>query len=222
MRTTFFILAFLFGFTTSFAQEGSLGGETTARTPGGNYIATVPATSLTFMMPPEAKTYKVNDLIQVRIVEEQEYSNTLNNQRKRSIKATSRLTGFFTLGGLFGLRKMQADELPEVGGEIDMKYQNNGNMSRKESFTKTIGCRVKTVYENNTMLIEGTRSMRVGEEMTKLHVSGIVRPEDIDATNAVESTKLVDYEMEEMPEGQVYDTGRRPWGTRLLEHWFPF
>ncbi len=227
MRTTVFIPAFIpafvFGLTTSFSQEGVLDGETTYRAPGGAYAATVPMTSLTFQMPPEAKTYKMNDLIQVRVFDEQVYANTVNNQRKKSITSTSRLTDFLTFKGVFGMPgRMDPEDLPAIGGEINVKYQNNANMNRNESYKTIVMCRVKNVHENGTLYIEGSNKRRIGEESSMIFVGGTVRPEDIDANGGVDSKFLNDYDIKEVPDGNVFDMVRRPWGTRWLEHWFPF
>ena len=223
MRSIVFVLAFIFGSTTSFAQSGRLVGETTLRQPDTGYAVTLPMASLTYQPEPKAKTYALNDLITVRVLEEQDYSNRLNNQRKKSIQATSTVTGFFKFNGLFKMpSKMDAEDLPEIGGSINMKYQNNGSMIRNERFKTTVRCKVKTIHPNGTMEIEGTKRRQIGEEMSILYVSGTISRDDIGPGDLVDSTQLADSDIYEVPEGQVYDTGRRPWGTRLIEHWSPF
>lgn len=223
MRTTLFLLTFYFGLSTSFAQEGVLVGDTTYRAAGGNYAATLPMTSLTYRAPPQARQYKLDDIVVVRVLEEQDYSNTANNQRKRDIKMTTRLSEFFTFGKVFGMpKKMDSEDLPGVAGEINIKYQNNGSMTRKERYKTTVTCRVKTVHDNGLLTIEGTKRRRNGEESQHLYVLGTADPRHIDAEGMIDSSMLLDSDIEDRPEGNVYDTVRRPWGTRILEHWSPF
>jgi flagellar L-ring protein precursor FlgH len=209
--------------TTSFAQNGRLVGDTTVREPDSGYVVTLPSVSLTYQPEPRAKTYAVNDYIKVLVLEEQDYSNRLNNQRKKSIQASSSITGMFKLNGLFHLPgKMDDSDLPEIGGEINMKYQNNGSMIRNERFKTTVKCRIKTIHPNGSMELEGTKRRQIGEEMSILYVSGTIARSDIGPNDTVSSTDMAESDIYEVPEGQVYDTGRRPWGVRLLEHWSPF
>ncbi|MDR2705174.1 MAG: flagellar basal body L-ring protein FlgH [Planctomycetaceae bacterium] len=39
--------------------------------------------------------------------------------------------------------------------------------------------------------------------------------------NTIESNKIADLEIKEIPSGSSYDAVRRTWGARLIEHWKP-
>lgn len=222
-RTIVFILAFAFGLNVSFAQEGHLIGTTTYRSPEAGHAMTIPMTSLIYQPAPKMRTFRERDIIYVQVKDSMTYTNTANNQRKRNIKASSALTGFFKFGGLFNLPgKMNANDLPEVAGEIDIKYQNNAGMIRKEKLETNVACEVKTVQPNGNLYIEGTSKLAVGEEVRVVYVSGTVRSDDVSPRNMIQSDMILDLVYEDRTEGNVYDAVRRPWGTRLLEHWAPF
>ena len=223
MRTAIFLFGFFFGITTSFAQEGAIFGTTTLRSPQSGYAMSVPETSLIYQPAPQEKTFKKHDIIKVHIKDISKYSNVANNQRKKNIKAISKVTSFFRFDGLFNLpSSLDEDKLPEIGGQIDIKYQNNGSLIRNETLSMTISCTVNTVHPNGNLNIEGYDWKRVGEESKRIYVSGMVRPEDIDGNNIVQSDDMAGKIIYEQPEGQIYDTVRRGWGTRWLEHWSPF
>jgi flagellar L-ring protein precursor FlgH len=204
------------------AQSGSLSGSS-AITQGNGSPLRLSEASMYYQPAPRQKTFKEEDVIVVRIKENWAYNNTTNNQRKKNIKTEARLTNFFKIGGIWQLPMAAApDTLPEIGGELNHKTQNQGTMKRIETLDFSIACRVVSVHENGNLHIEGTKQQQIGEEGKIMYVGGIIRPEDIGPDNSIQGDRVVDLTVKELPSGNVYDTVRRPWGTRLLEHWKPF
>ncbi|MDR0871472.1 MAG: flagellar basal body L-ring protein FlgH [Planctomycetaceae bacterium] len=202
------------------AQSGSLGGTTALMRSNGERLK-MSEVSRMYQAAPRQKVYKENDLIQVHVVHKWSFNNTANNQRKKSIKTKSKVSAWFKLpDSIFSFPIKSDDPLPEIGAELDHKTQNQGNLLRRETLEFDIGCRITSVYENGNLFVEGTEKLQIGEEGKVMHVSGIIRPEDI-AGNTVASSVMVDLAIEEVPSGNVYDTARRTWGARLIEHWKP-
>lgn len=204
------------------AQNGSLMGRSTLTSPSGRTIK-APEASFTQQPAPRQKVYNVEDTVRVHINQNWAYQNTARNQRKKSIEAEARVTYWSSFAGFWKLpKKADVAALPEIGGEIDHKTQNQGDMTRREKLDFKITCRVVSVQDNGNLHIEGTSSQQIGEEGKVMYVGGIIRPEDIRADNTIEGDRVADLTVKEIPSGNVYDTVRRPWGTRLLEHVKPF
>jgi flagellar L-ring protein precursor FlgH len=115
-----------------------------------------------------------------------------------------------------------AEGLPEIGGTIDHKTQNQGRLTREESLDFYIACRITDIRDNGNLVIEGTKSTSIGEERTETTVTGIVRPDTIGPDFKVTSGDVLDLVILEVPSGNVFDTVRRPWGTRLFVQLKPF
>lgn len=204
------------------AQSGSLMGSSTLKLPSGRTIR-MPEASLTYQPAPRQKVFQVEDIVHVHVKQDWAYNNTANNQRKKNIEAEGRLTYWSSFSGFLKFpTKTDTTVLPEIGGEIDHKTQNQGSMKRQETLDFKISCRVVSVQDNGNLHIEGTAMNQIGEEGKVMYVGGIIRPEDIGPDNTIHGSRVADLTVKELPSGNVYDTVRRPWGTRLLEHWKPF
>ena len=217
------IVIFVLSFALSaFAQSGSINGTPALLTPSGRPVKMTEA-SLTFQAPPKQRVFEIDDIIYVHIKDRREYSNTANNQRKKKIETQARISYWSKISGVFKLPVASASaELPEIGGMIDHKTQNQGRLTRMESVNFYIPCRVTDVRDNGNLVIEGNKSSSIGEEGSIITVSGIVRPDTIGPDFKVESNQIAELVYNEIPRGNVYDTVRRPWGTRFVEQFKPF
>ena len=61
--------------------------------------------------------------------------------------------------------------------------------------------RVIDVFPNNTLLIEGSRTIQVDESKLKVILTGVIRPQDIQADNTIKSTYIADAKIEYVEEG---------------------
>ncbi|MDR0336352.1 MAG: flagellar basal body L-ring protein FlgH [Planctomycetaceae bacterium] len=205
---------------TVLAQSGSLGGSTALNRGNGRPL-TMSEASLTWESAPRQKVYKEQDIIHVHYKQSWNYNNVANNQRKKSIKTSAKISGWFKWPSLFSMPIRSDDPLPEIGGELDHKTQNQGNLLRKETLDFHISCMVKTVHRNGNLFIEGTFSSNIGEEGKIMYMCGYIRPEDIGPGNAIDSSKIANLETKEIPSGSSYDAVRRTWGARMIEQWKP-
>ena len=201
------------------AQSGSLGGSPTLTHESGRPYSLAETSWL--YQPQPRLVFKKNDIIHVRVQTGWDYTNTANQQRKKSVESEMRLTSWFKLPKVFGLPAASTRALPEVGGELDHKTQNRGTMQRREALNVNLACKVVSVQENGNLVIEGTHKSGVDEESKTIFVSGIARPADI-VDNQIDSSKMAEFRIENFSAGTVTDTVRRSWGARLLEHWKPF
>ena len=220
--TLFAVVFSLFSSTALLAQSGSITGATTLLTPNGRPM-TMTEASTTFRAPPKQRMFQIDDIIYVHIRDVKRYSNTANNQRKKRISAEASLTAWSKIGGLFKLPVAASSAtLPEIGGSIDHNTQNQGRLIREETVDFFIPCLITDIRDNGNLVIEGTRSTGIGEEGSIITVTGIVRPDTIGPDFKVESNQVADLDIREIPRGNVFDTVRRPWGTRLVEQLKPF
>ncbi|MCL2743121.1 MAG: flagellar basal body L-ring protein FlgH [Planctomycetaceae bacterium] len=208
--------------TLAVAQSGSLTGNSALTHANGNPMR-LSETSIFYQPAPRQRVFEEEGIVHVHIKQKWNYDNTANNQRKKNIKAEGRLTYFFKIPSIWQLPvAANPGTLPEIGGEINHKTQNQGTMKRAENLDFFIACRIVSVYENGNLHLEGTTSQGIGEEGKRMYVGGIARPEDIGPDNTIQGSRIVDLTIREVPSGNVYDTVRRPWGTRLFEHYKPF
>jgi len=209
------------GVPSIFAQSGSLTGTPALLHPNGRPM-TMSEASLTFQAPPKQHVYQVDDIIYLQVDRRTEYSNTADNQRRKQVETETALTGWMKFAGLLRMPVAAAGPLPEIGGTIDHRTQNRGRLNRAETMNLRIACRITDIRDNGNLVIEGTDSSSFGEEGRIITVTGIVRPDTIGRDHQVLSSMVESFDIRDVPRGNVYDTVRRPWGTRLIDQLKPF
>jgi len=227
-KITFIAIVFSLFYTTPFltssllAQSGSITGTPTLLTPNGRPM-TMSQASLIYQAAPKPRMFQIDDIIYVHINDMRRYNNTANNQRRKRIETQAGITAWSKVAGLFKLPVAASREaLPEIGGALDHRTQNQGRLTREEMLDIRIACRITDIRDNGNLVIEGVRSFTIGEEGNILTVTGIVRPDTIGPDFRVNSDQVDGLVIREVPSGNVFDTVRRPWGTRLIEQFKPF
>jgi flagellar L-ring protein precursor FlgH len=102
-------------------------------------------------------------------------------------------------------------------------FDGSGEADQENSLSGTIAVTVSGVLPNGLLMIRGEKWMTLtrGEEFIRLR--GLIRPEDIASDNSIESNKIADARISYAGTGELADTNRQGWGTRLFNSKFwPF
>ncbi len=202
------------------AQSGGLNGTPSLQHASGRTMKMSEVSPL-YRPAPRQRVYQPQDIVYVNVKTDWGYTTSANLQQKKKVESEARLTYWFKLPKLFGMPVASDKPLPEIGGEIDSKRQNNGQLQRKEALNFKVACRVTSIEENGNLVLEGTHKIRVDEEIKIIFVGGTVRPEDL-VGNTIESNMVADLAIENYTGGIVPDTVRRPWGQKMFDQWKPF
>lgn len=163
------------------------------------------------------KAHALGDVVTVNVVEsvasESKAGTALSNQR--SISAG--------LPNFFGLAETVAKHNPilNLNSVVNGSAQNSttgvGDMTADDTFNATVSAVVVAVNPSGNLSIKGQRQLRVNGEDDTIHLSGVVRPQDIDSNDSISSAQVADLDLSITGQGQIRDKQGDGLGTRLLD-----
>ena len=97
-----------------------------------------------------------------------------------------------------------------------------GSVDRTEDLHTNVAGVVTQVLPNGNLVIEGKQEIRVNFEVRELIVAGIVRPEDIESDNTIDSTKIAQARIAYGGRGQITDMQQNRYGEQVFDVLLPF
>jgi flagellar L-ring protein precursor FlgH len=103
------------------------------------------------------------------------------------------------------------------------KFNGAADSDQSNSLTGTISAVVTAVYPNGLLQVQGEKWLQLNRGEEYVRVSGLVRQEDIDGSNAVSSLRLADARLAYSGTGELADANAAGWLTRFfLSPFMPF
>ena len=168
------------------------------------------------------KASRVGDILTVAIYEQASAEKEAATATDRSSSAS------LGIPNLFGLEKSLIGKNPNVdpsqllSASSSNEFQGTGSTSREEKLSATLTTQVVEVLASGNLRIQGSKTVRVNQEDQVIRLSGIVRSEDITASNMIDSKYVLDAKIEYLGKGVISDKQRPGWGTRLMDTIWPF
>jgi flagellar L-ring protein precursor FlgH len=167
----------------------------------------------------DQRAHQVGDImtVKVKITDKAEIAN--GTQRSRASKDDSGVTDF--------LFKSQVPANVGLPGRIlstdsTSSTDNKGSVNRQEALQTNVAAVVTQVLPNGNLVVEGKQEVRVNFEVRELIVAGIVRPEDIESDNTIDSTKIAQARIAYGGRGQITDVQQPRYGQQVLDVLLPF
>jgi flagellar L-ring protein precursor FlgH len=101
-------------------------------------------------------------------------------------------------------------------------FSGSGSAAQSNSLTGFLTVTVTRVFENGNMEIAGQKKLRLNNGDEYVRLTGLVRPEDISATNLIVSNRIADAEITYVGAGEVADSSRQGWLSRTMRAISPF
>jgi flagellar L-ring protein precursor FlgH len=168
----------------------------------------------------DQRAHQIGDIltIAVNINDQANWQN--ETQRSRQNSEDSGITNFFgkakvpIMNAAVPTRIFTADS----NGSSDGK----GSIARQEAVTTNVAAVVTQVLPNGNLVVEGKQEVRVNFEIRELIVAGIVRPEDIQSDNTIDSSKIAEARIAYGGRGQITDVQQPRYGQQVLDVLLPF
>ena len=101
-------------------------------------------------------------------------------------------------------------------------FAGSGNAVQSNSFSGLLSVTVIRVFDNGNMEVQGQKELTLNNGNEYVRVRGVVRPEDISATNIVSSDRLADAQIRYTGSGHLADSSQPGWLSQLMRTISPF
>jgi flagellar L-ring protein precursor FlgH len=169
----------------------------------------------------DQRAHQIGDLltVTVNITDQANFAN--ESQRSRKTTEDSGITAFFGSSLLTGAA---ATVLPGrfLTADSNNSYDGKGSVVRQETLQTNIAAVVTQLLPNGNLVVEGKQEVRVNYEKRELIVAGIVRPEDIQSDNTIDSSKIAQARIAYGGHGQITDVQQPRYGSQVMDVLLPF
>ena len=171
------------------------------------------STSSPGLFSSDKRAHQVGDILTVQLSETFSSTKSVTSQsaKEDSIGAEVGPTG--VLKNFMGL-----------GGSVSKSnsFKGSGSASQSNSLTGFISATVVKVYPNGNLEIKGQKRLRLTDGSEYIRLAGIVRPQDISATNTVSSNLIAEAQIEYVGSGTLSNESQPGWGSKLFRALSPF
>ncbi len=174
----------------------------------------------------DLKAMHINDIVTVIISEN--IAQSSNAKRNLSKASKDNLGGgvVTSAGGNGAVNSLvsKINGITNIGLTTDSSnsFSGTGTNSRDEKFTTTISARIIKILSSGNYFIEGSRELLLNGEKQIIQISGVIRPYDIDQANTIDSKYIADAKILYKTEGDIDQSMKKPWGSKILESIWPF
>ena len=165
----------------------------------------------------------VGDLVtvKVKVTDRAQLDKTTKRSRKNGEDfGAARIMGFENKLDRFLPNGSSAGELLKLDSEGSS--EGSGSVRRAEQLATNVAAVVTQTLPNGNLVIEGKQEIRVNFEVRELIVAGVIRPEDIESDNTIESAKIAQARIAYGGRGQITDVQQPRYGQQVMDILLPF
>jgi flagellar L-ring protein FlgH len=168
----------------------------------------------------DQRAHQIGDLltVSVNITDQANFAN--ETIRSRTVTEDSGITAFLGSNLLAGKTTALPGRL--LTADATSSADGKGTVQRQETLQTNIAAVVTQLLPNGNLVVEGKQEVRVNFEKRELIVAGIVRPEDIQSDNTIDSSKIAQARIAYGGHGQLTDVQQPRYGSQVMDVLLPF
>ncbi|NVN84695.1 MAG: flagellar basal body L-ring protein FlgH [Rhodopseudomonas sp.] len=169
----------------------------------------------------DQRAARVGDILTVTVNITDKANIANETQRSRTNKEDSGITDF---AGSKLMGTQAAKVLPGrlLTADSSSSSDGKGSVQRQEALQTNVAAVVTQLLPNGNLVVEGKQEIRVNFEIRELIVAGIVRPEDIQSDNTIDSSKIAQARIAYGGRGQITDIQQPRYGQQVMDVLLPF
>lgn len=171
----------------------------------------------------DQRASRVGDILRVNITIDDQAQLDNKTDRSRGANENVRAPSVYGLENKLG---MLTPGTPNPASLFDINSNTstngNGKIDRKEKIRTQVAALVTQVLPNGNLVIEGSQEILVNYEIRELGVNGVIRPQDINSDNTIESTQVAQARITYTGRGQISDVQQPRVGQQIIDVLSPF
>jgi len=168
----------------------------------------------------DQRARQVGDLLTVTVNITDKANIANETQRSRTNSEDSGITDFIGSKTITQANKILPGRI--LTADSTASSDGKGSVNRTEALQTNVAAVVTQVLPNGNLVVEGKQEIRVNYEIRELVVAGIVRPEDIQSDNTIDSTKIAQARIAYGGRGQIMDVQQPRYGQQVMDVLLPF
>ena len=171
------------------------------------------STSSPGLFSSDKRAHQVGDILTVQLSETFSSTKSVTSQSAKADSVGADVAPTGLMKNFVGL-----------GGSVTQtnSFKGSGSASQSNSLTGFISATVVKVYPNGNLEIKGQKRLRLTDGSEYIRLAGIVRPQDISATNTVSSNLIAEAQIEYVGSGTLSNESKPGWGSKLFRALSPF
>jgi flagellar L-ring protein precursor FlgH len=172
----------------------------------------------------EPHVLKKHDLVNIVVNEESKSQTSGASDQQRAADFDAKVDAFvkFNLAKYSIIGGAAGANPPEVKLEGSRDFKGTGEYDRTDTMSLRLEAEVIDVKPNGNLVLQARRHVKIDEEEISVILTGECAVKDVDATDSVASTQLLDLDLQKTTKGEVHDTASRSLVHRLLDIVNPF
>jgi flagellar L-ring protein precursor FlgH len=161
---------------------------------------------------------RVGDIITVNLQESTSASkNAKNEYGSESANTVNPIIGFGGLPLNLGSKSIQ------FGMDAENDFKGDSKADQSNSLSGNISVNVLRVYPNGNLMIRGEKWIQLNTGNEYIRLTGVIRQQDIDASNTIVSTKVANARIEYSGTGSFHQGQQPGWFSKFFtSEWWPF
>jgi flagellar L-ring protein precursor FlgH len=168
----------------------------------------------------DQRAARVGDLLTVTVNITDKANIANETQRSRTNTEDSGITNFLGSQTITQANKILPGRI--LTADSTASSDGKGSVVRQEALQTNVAAVVTQILPNGNLVVEGKQEIRVNFEIRELIVAGIVRPEDIQSDNTIDSSKIAQARIAYGGRGQLTDVQQPRYGQQVMDVLLPF